>query len=251
MRNDVNRGFAAACNQGASGSEADYLLFLNPDTRLHPESLCRPIRFMESPNRRRVGICGVKLIDEGGGMAASCARFPSLAVYISQMLNLSRLFPKRFPSHFITSDELTESREVDQIIGAFFLIRKDMFVELNGFDERFFVYYEETDLSLRAKRVGYTSYYLADTMATHIGRVSSRQASTRTLFYSLSSRIKYTRKHFRTWEAIVLIVMIFSVEFFTRTVWSITGSSVFSFREILSAYMLLVLSFLPEGWQYR
>lgn len=242
IHNNENRGFAVACNQGAFGSEADYLLFLNPDTRLYPESLDRPIRFMESPDQSGVGICGVKLIDEGGEVTAACARFPSLVIYVSQMFGLSMLFPKIFHRHFISTEELLHSREVDQIIGAFFLIRKKLFSRLNGFDERFFVYFEEVDLSLRAKRAGYSSYFFSDVAAMHIGRVSSRKAPSMTLYYSLSSRIKYALKHFRKWEAVILIFLTFTVEFVTRMFWAIAGSSIFSSKDIISAYKLFTMS---------
>jgi GT2 family glycosyltransferase len=244
IRNKENRGFAVACNQGAAGSESDYLLFFNPDASMSPESLGRPIRFMESPDHTHVGICGIKLLDEDGKITTACARFPSLSIYVSQMFGLSKLFPKYFPRHFLLPEELLESREVDQIIGAFFLIRKDLFIKLNGFDERFFVYFEEVDLSLRAKQVGYASYYLADVAAMHIGRISSRQESMMTLYYSLSSRLKYAMKHFMPWEASGLIFLTFSVEFVARMVWAITGSSVFGFRDILYAYKLLSASFI-------
>ena len=245
IRNNENRGFAAACNQGASGSEADYLLFLNPDTRLYPESLGRPIRFMESKDHSRVGICGVKLLDEDGRATTAFARFPSLALYASQMFRLPRLFRKIVPRHIIPPEELSNSREVDQIIGAFFMIRKDLFERLNGFDERFFVYFEEVDLSLRAKQEGYASYYLSDAAALHVGRVSSQKSSMMSLYYSLSSRLKYTLKHFRRWEAVILISLTFSVEFVMRMLQSIAGTSVFSFGDILSAYKLLAISYIP------
>ena len=245
IRNDENKGFAAACNQGAAGSAADYILFLNPDTQLLPESLTRPIRFMESSTHSGVGICGVKLLDEDGGIATACARFPSLAIYVSQMFGLSRLFPEIFPCHFIPAEELFHSMEVDQIIGAFFLIRKDLFVTLNGFDERFFVYFEEVDFSLRAKRVGYASYFLADVTAMHIGRISSRQASMMTLYYSLSSRLKYALKHFQRWEAVLLIILTFTLEFVSRILWAFFGSSVASVGDVLLAYKRLFVSFFP------
>lgn len=251
IRNDENRGFAAACNQGVSGSEADYLLFLNPDAQLFPESLARPIRFMESLDHSRVGICGVKLLDENGGTTTTCARFPSLAIYVSQMFGLSRLFPKIFPRHFLQPYELSCNREVDQIIGAFFLIRKGLFFKLNGFDERFFVYFEEVDLSLRAKREGYSSCIIYDAAALHVGRVSSDQASLMALYYSLSSRLKYAIKHFRRWEAIILIFLTFTVEFVTRIFWAMIGSSVFGLRDVLSAYKILALSFIPKESQCR
>src|SRR6266851_6014624 len=66
MRNGINRGFAAACNQGALGSRADYLLFLNPDVRLLANSLSIPIQFMEQTEKKKVGICGVQLLDPQG-----------------------------------------------------------------------------------------------------------------------------------------------------------------------------------------
>ena len=66
IRNNENRGFAAACNQGAKGSTADYLLFLNPDTRLFQESLDKAIKYMEDPGHKDVGIIGIQLLDENG-----------------------------------------------------------------------------------------------------------------------------------------------------------------------------------------
>jgi hypothetical protein len=250
IRNMKNRGFSAACNQGATGSEADYLLFLNPDTCLYYDSLSRPIRFMEDPCNSGVGICGIKLLDEAGDIPTACARFPSLSIFVSEMFGLSRVAPKYFKRHFLSPEELLESGEVDQVIGAFFLIRRDLFVRLNGFDERFFVYFEEVDLSLRMKHEGYSSYYLTDTAALHVGRVSSRQISAMSLYYSLSSRFKYALKHFRSWEAVGLIFLTFTVEFLTRMIWAIAGSSVYSFQDILYAYKLLSASFIHGGSSY-
>ena len=63
VRNAENRGFAAACNQGAAGSKADYMLFLNPDTRLFPETLTHTVAFLERPDSGDIGICGIRLVD--------------------------------------------------------------------------------------------------------------------------------------------------------------------------------------------
>src|SRR5947209_3339403 len=66
IRNDDNRGFAAACNQGAAGSQAEYLLFLNPDTRLMPGSLELPARYLASEHHENVGLVSIQLIDANG-----------------------------------------------------------------------------------------------------------------------------------------------------------------------------------------
>ncbi|MGH9425834.1 MAG: glycosyltransferase, partial [Terriglobia bacterium] len=113
LRNDVNRGFAAACNQGAAGTQADYLLFLNPDTRVFPDSLWRPLEFLEQKENARFGICGVRHVDDSGVFSTSCARFPTLRIFFGQMTGLSRLFPNGFPSHLMRESECMESREVD------------------------------------------------------------------------------------------------------------------------------------------
>ena len=82
IRNTANRGFGAACNQGADGSRADYLLFLNPDTCLFTESLSKPVQFMEHhPGGKHTGICGVQLVNDKGEVSRSCSRFPTVLSY--------------------------------------------------------------------------------------------------------------------------------------------------------------------------
>lgn len=149
--NRANLGFAAACNQGASGSDADYLLFLNPDTELTHGALAATVAFMEGEEAAEVGICGAQVLDPRGRPAISCARFPTLRVLFGKMTALSRIFPRLFPSHHLGPDETRESRFVDQVIGAFFLVRRELFVSLGGFDTQYFIYYEEVDFAARAR----------------------------------------------------------------------------------------------------
>jgi GT2 family glycosyltransferase len=93
IRNRVNVGFAAACNQGAVGSTADHLLFLNPDTRLFPDTLATVTAFMESEQAVGVGICGVQMVDRDGRPAISCARFPTLRVFFGKLARWLRREP--------------------------------------------------------------------------------------------------------------------------------------------------------------
>jgi len=132
IRNIENRGFAAACNQGAALATSDFLLFLNPDTRLFEDSLTNPIDFMQQPNNSEIGICGIRLVDEEGNASTSAARFPTLRVMVGKILGLTKLFPSVFPAHLITSSDLRENCSVDQVIGAFFLIRKNVFDHCGG-----------------------------------------------------------------------------------------------------------------------
>ncbi|HSW36319.1 MAG TPA: glycosyltransferase family 2 protein [Candidatus Limnocylindrales bacterium] len=206
IQNDTNRGFATACNQGAKGSDADYLLFLNPDTRLFKDSLDKPLAFMEQQNNRQVGIVGIQLVDEIGQISRTCARFLSPGRFFANMMGLDRLFPRFFLSHFMSEWDHGQTREVDQVMGAFFLTRRSIFETLGGFDERFFVYFEDIDFSLHAYKHGWKTVYLAEAQAYHKGGGTSEQVKATRLFYSLRSRIQYGYKHFGWFPATFLLV---------------------------------------------
>ena len=243
MANTVNRGFAAACNQGAREAHGDYLLFLNPDTRLFADSLARPLEFMERPENSTIGICGIRLLDESGNTSTCAARFPSLRVLAGAILGLGKLLPRMFPLHLMAPRELTESQAVDQVIGAFFLIRRDVFDRCGGFDERFFVYFEEVDLSLRAKQLGYASYFLSDVAAFHKGGGCSDQVKAARLFYSLRSRVLYAQKHYSVGELFGLALLM-AIEFPLRVGRSVLRMSKSDLLNTLLAYRQLAGYFL-------
>jgi len=239
VRNELNRGFAAACNQGEKGSRADYLLFLNPDTFLHEDSLAKPLIFMENRFNQDIGIIGIQLVDNKGEIARTCARFPTPARFFSKMLGLDRLFPNAFPSHVMMEWDHQESREVDHVIGAFFLIRRFIFEELGGFDERFFVYLEDLDFSFRARRAGWRSFYLADAKAYHKGGGTSEKVKARRLFYSLQSRIFFGYKHFGRWPATGLMFGTLLVEPLARFTLSASRHDPGELVETMKGYSFL------------
>jgi GT2 family glycosyltransferase len=238
IRNKENLGFAFACNQGAINSKADYLLFLNPDTRLSEDSLKVPITFMEQPENQHIGIVGIQLVDEEGRVNRTCARFPTPGRFFAKMLGLDRFFPRVFPSHFMLEWDHCDSREVDQVMGAFFLVRRPLFKMLNGFDERFFVYFEDLDFSLRARQLGWSSYYLAGAQAYHKGGGTSEIKAKR-LFYSLRSRILYGYKHFSWTAATMLMLGTLFVEPLSRIVLAIAHGSSSEIVETCRAYRML------------
>jgi N-acetylglucosaminyl-diphospho-decaprenol L-rhamnosyltransferase len=218
VRNRHNAGFGAACNQGAAGSTADHLLFLNPDTRLRVDTLAVVARFMESPAAEDVGICGVRVVDESGAPAISCARFPTLRIVLGKITRLDGLAPRVFPSHHLRPAELDRSRAVDQVIGAFFLIRRELFERLGGFDPRYFIYYEEVDLALRARNQGARSYFLHEATVMHVENVSSSRVPAFRLYHSQRSRLLYAFAHWPRSHALALLVLTFTVEPLARLV---------------------------------
>src|SRR4051794_26360852 len=137
IRNAQNRGFGAACNQGAAGSDADFILFLNPDTQLAPGSFELPARYLASPHHQSVGIVGIQLADATGQVARNTARAPTPRSMIGHSLGLDRLGLAAFPRHFDEDWAHDETRTVDQVMGAFFFVRREVFEALGGFDERF------------------------------------------------------------------------------------------------------------------
>lgn len=239
IRNTSNHGFAVACNQGARGSKADYLLFLNPDARLLASSLVVPLEFMERPQHHEVGIVGIQLIDSRGQVAPSCARFPTASRFITTMFGLDRAWPKLFPPHFMVEWDHSEDREVDQIMGAFFLVRRSLFEALGGFDERFFVYFEEVDFSLRARDRGFRSVYLSKARAYHRGGGVTEQVKGARLFYSLRSRILYSYKHFNWWLATLVTLATLLVEPISRCLLAAARRSVPEFAATVHGYSLL------------
>ena len=212
VRNADNRGFGAACNQGAAGSEADFLLFLNPDTRLMPGSFAEPVRYLRAHENERVGIVGIQLVDADGRVARNTARAPTAWSMVGNSVGFDRLAPRLFPPHFVTEWAHDQTRTVDQVMGAFFLVRRSLFEVLGGFDERFFVYYEDLDFSVRARAQGWRSVYLSTAQAFHRGQGTTEGATARRTFYFCRSRILYARKHFGALGALAVTLATLALE---------------------------------------
>jgi N-acetylglucosaminyl-diphospho-decaprenol L-rhamnosyltransferase len=212
VRNAENRGFAAASNQGAREGDGDFILFLNPDTRVSRDALDRTVAFMTDPANAAIGICGGRMVGETGLEEFSCARFPTLWMIMAKMFGLAQVIPQWVPRQRIETGELQGSGIVDQVIGAYFLIRRPLFESLDGFDERFFVYMEDVDLAFRSRQLGHPSFFLADVTVHHMGQVSSDQVRGRRLFYSLRGRTEYAYKHWPRWQPPLLLFLTIAVE---------------------------------------
>ncbi|MHB9039493.1 MAG: glycosyltransferase family 2 protein [Melioribacteraceae bacterium] len=240
IRNTQNLGFAKACNQGAKNSEADFLLFLNPDTRLFKSSLTEPIKFMLDKKNNEIGILGVQMVDDKNNISRTCSRLPSPFVFFYMSFGLNKIFPRLFPNQFMTEWNHKNSQIVDQVMGAFFFVRRKLFQTLNGFDEKFFVYFEEVDFTVRAKQIGFKSYFLTATKIYHKGGGTSEKVKADRLFYILNSKLLFAKKHFSGPAFIVIAATTILIEPFIRILGTLLKGSFSESSEIIKGYKKLL-----------
>jgi GT2 family glycosyltransferase len=173
----INGGYAYANNLGLQQGRGDYLLLLNPDTVLPPTALRDMLRFMiEHP---QAGVAGPKLVLANGSLDLACRRsFPTLDVAFFRLVGLSKRYPQsprfnRYNMGYLDPDELTE---VDSVVGAFMLIRRQALEQAGLLDERFFAYGEDIDLCYRIKvDHGWKVYYNPAVVVTHYKSQATRK----------------------------------------------------------------------------
>jgi N-acetylglucosaminyl-diphospho-decaprenol L-rhamnosyltransferase len=189
VTSQVNGGFACANNLGLrragfDGSGAPpqphaprYVLLLNPDTVLPSTALVDMIDFMDA--RPNIGAAGPKLVRLDGSLDLACRRsFPTPEVSLYRLVGLSKFFPRsrlfgRYNMTFADPDELLE---VDAIVGAFMMIRREAIAQVGLLDETYFMYGEDLDWAYRIKAKGWAIYYNPAVTVTHIKRAASRRS---------------------------------------------------------------------------
>ncbi len=168
IENKENTGFAAANNQGARAASGRFLLFLNPDTQVHPGTLAGAVAFMEQ--HPEAGIMGCRTMNPDGSLQATAFASPTQLRTFAVVSGLNRFFKlSRFSDH-------SRLRTPDYVQGSFLIIKKALFDDCGRFDERFFLYAEDVDLCLRIKAAGFRIYYYPAVSITHYGGGSSRDS---------------------------------------------------------------------------
>lgn len=217
IRNAENRGFGAACNQGAACGDAPYLLFLNPDTRVGQDTFQRALDQFCGVEHAEVGVVGVRLVDDEGRTQRTCARRPTFWRVIARSTGLDRIFPAYIKPHFMTDWDHMETRDVDQVMGAFLMIRRNLFSRLGGFDERYFVYYEDVDLCLSARQAGARIIHFAGAEAWHKAGGSTEKVKDRRLFYMMRSEALFIEKWYGRGAATATLLAALAVQVPIRT----------------------------------
>lgn len=210
IANKKNIGFGRANNQGIKLAKGDYILLLNPDTVLQENTLSTCIAFMEEKND--CGAIGVKMIDGKGNFLPESKRglpLPSVAFY--KMSGLASLFPtsKTFGKYHLGYLDQNENHEVDVLSGAFMFFRADLLQEIGGFDEDYFMYGEDIDLSYQVLKRNYKNYYLADTSIIHYKGESTKKGSLNYVKVFYEAMLIFAKKHFSPKQAKIYSVAIY------------------------------------------
>ncbi|MCD6347206.1 MAG: glycosyltransferase [Bacteroidales bacterium] len=197
IANKENLGFSKANNQAMKLAEGEYILILNPDTVVEEDTFHKVLRFMdEHPD---AGALGVKMIDGNGQFLPESKRaLPTPLVSFYKVFGLSWLFPKskRFGQYHLGYLDKDLIHKVDVLPGAFMLLRKESLDKSGLFDESFFMYGEDIDLSYRIIRAGYNNYYFPDTAIIHYKGESTRKSSMNYVLVFYEAMIIFARKHF-------------------------------------------------------
>ena len=189
VRNKVNCGFAAACNQGAQIAVGRVLVFLNQDTRVEPGWLKALVRGFD--HEEAIGLTTSKIL---------LMSQPDRIHLRGQDVHYTGLV---FGRGFLSSaDSMTTLEEVAAVSGASFAVRREVWEELGGFDETFFMYYEETDLSWRAQLAGYRCLYVPNSVVYH--DYHPAQPNPSRLYYSARNRYIMLLKNWR-WTTLLLL----------------------------------------------
>ena len=152
IANSANRGFGAANNQPLADCRGDYVLYLNPDTEVAAGAIAAAVSYMRAHSQ--TGLAGARITNPDGSLQESVSY--------------------RYPNEKYAGRETASlAGKIACVLGAFMIARKDIIDELKGFDEDFFAYEEDVDLSLRLHNLGYTTLYVPEALSYHLGGATS------------------------------------------------------------------------------
>ncbi|WP_132051445.1 glycosyltransferase family 2 protein [Pseudocnuella soli] len=198
LRQNENVGFARACNLGWKASSGENVLFLNPDTILAEDTLHICLHFLSQ--HPQAGAVGVHMIDGAGVFLKESKRgFPHPMTSLFKLTGLATLSPQSplFARYYLGHLGENGTNEVDVLAGAFMMIPQAVLQQVGAFDEAFFMYGEDIDLSYRIQKSGYKNYYLAETSIIHFKGESTRKASLEYVRRFYGAMVIFVRKHYR------------------------------------------------------
>ncbi|MEB4593078.1 glycosyltransferase family 2 protein [Candidatus Thiothrix sp. Deng01] len=197
IRNSTNLGFAAACNIGANVCQTDYLLFLNPDCRLEADTLPNlQTALASAPDVGMVG--GLLLNPDGTEQAGGRRAIPTPWRTFIRAFGLSRLLPHYFRDYDLHLQPLpAEPVEVEAISGACMLVRHDVFEQLSGWDQNYFLHCEDLDICMRFRQGGWKILFVPTARVPHLKGVCSKSRPIFVEWHKHRGMMRFYRKFFR------------------------------------------------------
>jgi GT2 family glycosyltransferase len=168
IENDSNLGFPKGNNIGVASANGDYICILNPDTVVAEDTFEKILAFAEK--QVNLGIVGCKLIDGSGNFLPESKRgIPTPVVALTKIFGLYKLFPncKLFNRYYAQHLSENKTGNVAILVGAFMIMKRDLYNEIGGFDENCFMYSDDIDLSYMALKSGKSNYYFHETSVIH------------------------------------------------------------------------------------
>lgn len=177
IENKENSGFPKGNNIGVSQAQGEYICILNPDTIVAEDTFEKILNFVTSSassraqskdEKDKIGIVGCKLIDGTGNFLPESKRgTPTPFVAFTKITGLYKVFPKKFGKYYAQHLSENETGKVDILVGAFMLMKRELYNEIGGFDENCFMYSDDIDLSYMALKKGKSNYYFHETTVVH------------------------------------------------------------------------------------
>lgn len=196
IANVQNVGFARANNQALTRAGGRHFLLLNPDTVVHPGALQKTVAYFDS--HQDVGILGPKVLHVDGSVQRSVLRYPT---FLSQLLVLLKVQaftqkPRALHRYYALDFDYNREADVDQVMGAYFVFRRELYEQIGGLDGGFFLWFEEVDYCLRAAKAGWRIRYVpAITMTHEAGKSFAQLFSIEQQVIFNRSLLRYFRKH--------------------------------------------------------
>ncbi len=211
ITNSDNRGFAAANNQAIKETSGQFILLLNPDMQVEPDTLSKTLIWARQ--NPEATVIGCRLINEQGETIKQVRRFPKLFDQLMIALKLPHLFPGIVNKYLASDFNYEEAAPVDSIRGAFFLINRASYQKISGenlplLDEQYFIWFEEVDFCRQVYKLGGTVWYTpASRCLDYVGQSFKQVPRGQAQKYFGASMVKYFRKWESAWEAIILEVV--------------------------------------------
>lgn len=204
-----NAGFAKANNEALQLAKGEKILFLNPDTILPEDCLEKCLRFFQQ--QKNIGALGVQMIDGAGNFLPESKRgFPSAFASFCKMSGLTALFPQSrlFAKYYLGHLPENESHEIDVVSGAFMMVDKKVLDTVGCFDEDYFMYAEDIDLSYRIQKAGYKNFYFAGTTIIHFKGESTSKRSAAYLDNFYGTMVLFVKKHYPKFSGSLYVLLL-------------------------------------------